>query len=359
VRLWARHPEKLPIIWQEPLNLARPRLISDLEGSGIPHMSRRPGQHAKTTSGYDARHAKPGGPGPAALIGTAAKAGTASLVAGAAGSALALSGTASAASAATAPSAIPAGLVNAKLVNAGLVNAALVNSGAADLAALKAARRHVVVHRAHHHRAAQPEAAHSTYIVRSGDSLSRISARFCGTAADFPSLAAASGIANPNLIFPGQSISLNCHAPVPAPAPAPTARPAHAHPAHDHTRPARHARHDGHSDGHTRPAGRHKAPGRHARTGHAANPSHVGTQGMAAFEACVISRESGGNPRAVNSSSGAGGLFQFLPSTWAGLGYASAYPGGAQTAPVSVQEAAFAKLFAEAGTSPWAPYDGC
>jgi soluble lytic murein transglycosylase-like protein len=80
---------------------------------------------------------------------------------------------------------------------------------------------------------------------------------------------------------------------------------------------------------------------------------------MAAFEACVISRESGGNPRAVNPSSGAGGLFQFLPSTWASLGYAGAYPGGAQTAPVSVQEAAFAKLYAEAGTSPWAPYDGC
>jgi len=30
-----------------------------------------------------------------------------------------------------------------------------------------------------------------------------------------------------------------------------------------------------------------------------------------------------------------------------------------RTAPVSVQEAAFAKLYAEAGTSPWAPYDGC
>ena len=37
----------------------------------------------------------------------------------------------------------------------------------------------------------------------------------------------------------------------------------------------------------------------------------------------------------------------------------SAYPGGAQTAPVGVQRAAFAKLYAEAGTSPWAPYDGC
>jgi hypothetical protein len=326
-------------------------------------MSRRPGQHAKTSSGYDARHARPGGPGPAALIGTAAKAGTASLMAGAAGSALALSGTATAASAATTHSAIPAGLVNARLANATLVNASLANSGVADLAAAKAAMPRVVVRAHHHHAAVHSAAARSTYVVRSGDSLSRISARFCGTAADFPSLAAASGIANPNLIYPGQSITLNCHAPVPAPAPAPPAHTtAHAHPAHDHTRPARHARHDGRGDDHTRPAGRHKAPGRHARHSeprHARQPSHVSTEGMAAFEACVISRESGGNPRAVNPYSGAGGLFQFLPSTWAGLGYASAYPGGAQTAPVSVQEAAFAKLYAEAGTSPWAPYDGC
>jgi resuscitation-promoting factor RpfC len=82
----------------------------------------------------------------------------------------------------------------------------------------------------------------------------------------------------------------------------------------------------------------------------------VSTAGMAAFEACVISRESGGNPAAVNPSSGAGGLFQFLPSTWAGLGLG--YPGGAQTAPVSVQEEGFAKLYAEAGTAPWAS-DGC
>src|SRR6266480_96861 len=177
-------------------------------------MSRRPGQHAKTTPGYDARHAKPGGPGPTALIGTAAKAGTASLVAGAAGSALALSGTATAASAATTHSTIPAGLVNARLASANLANASLVNSGVADLAAAKAAMPRVVVRaRHHHHHAVHPAAARSTYIVRSGDSLSRISARFCGTAADFPSLAAASGIANPNLIFPGQSITLNCHAP--------------------------------------------------------------------------------------------------------------------------------------------------
>ena len=75
---------------------------------------------------------------------------------------------------------------------------------------------------------------------------------------------------------------------------------------------------------------------------------------MSAFEACVIQNESGGNPAAVNPSSGAGGLFQFLPSTWAGLGYS----GLPQDAPVSEQYAAFDKLYAEAGTSPWAG-DGC
>lgn len=37
---------------------------------------------------------------------------------------------------------------------------------------------------------------------------------------------------------------------------------------------------------------------------------------------CVIRRESGGNPGAVNRSSGASGLGQFLPSTWRTTPYA-------------------------------------
>lgn len=78
---------------------------------------------------------------------------------------------------------------------------------------------------------------------------------------------------------------------------------------------------------------------------------------FSSFEACVISRESGGNPQAYNTTSGAGGLFQFLPSTWASLNLG--YPGGAQTAPVSVQEEGFSILYARDGTSPWQPYDGC
>lgn len=75
------------------------------------------------------------------------------------------------------------------------------------------------------------------------------------------------------------------------------------------------------------------------------------------FEACVIERESGGDPTAYNTSSGASGLFGMLLSTWDSLGLG--YPGGASTAPVSVQDQGFNILYARDGTSPWAPYDGC
>jgi LysM repeat protein len=87
------------------------------------------------------------------------------------------------------------------------------------------------------------------------------------------------------------------------------------------------------------------------------SPSSVGTVTGApgSYQSCVITRESGGNPRAVNASSGAGGLYQFLPSTWAALGYG----GLPQNAPVSVQNQAFQRLYAQDGTSPWSPSDGC
>lgn len=85
----------------------------------------------------------------------------------------------------------------------------------------------------------------------------------------------------------------------------------------------------------------------------------VSGSGLSSFEACVISRESGGNPRAYNNSSGASGLFGMLLSTWLSLPASAGYPGGAYTAPVSVQEQAFAELYARDGTSPWRAYDGC
>jgi hypothetical protein len=48
------------------------------------------------------------------------------------------------------------------------------------------------------------------YIVRPGDTLSRISLRFCGTGRDYPGLAAASHIPNPNVIRPGQRVYIRC-----------------------------------------------------------------------------------------------------------------------------------------------------
>jgi hypothetical protein len=84
-----------------------------------------------------------------------------------------------------------------------------------------------------------------------------------------------------------------------------------------------------------------------------AQPSTIGgslTAGMSSFEQCVAWRESSDNPTASSA-----GLFGILPATWQSLGY----PGTAGQASVAVQKAAFAKLYAQDGTAPWAPYDGC
>lgn len=67
-------------------------------------------------------------------------------------------------------------------------------------------------------------AAPTSYRVVLGDTLSQISQRFCGSAGHYRNLAAASGIGNYDLIYPGQMVTLNCSAtpaPVKAAAPAP------------------------------------------------------------------------------------------------------------------------------------------
>jgi len=86
-------------------------------------------------------------------------------------------------------------------------------------------------------------------------------------------------------------------------------------------------------------------------------PAPSGTVPPSSFTSCVISRESGGDPTAYNSSSGASGLFGMLLSTWLSTGVG--YSGGAYTAPSSVQYSAFYILYARDGVSPWRPYDGC
>ncbi len=73
------------------------------------------------------------------------------------------------------------------------------------------------------------------------------------------------------------------------------------------------------------------------------------TAGESSFEQCVAWRESSDTPTDPD------GLFGMLPSTWQSLGYS----GTAGEASVAVQKEAFARLYAEEGTAPWAPYDGC
>lgn len=94
-----------------------------------------------------------------------------------------------------------------------------------------------------------------------------------------------------------------------------------------------------------------------ARLPGSSRPAPVGARG--GFLACVVRRESGGNPTAVNPSSGAGGLFQDLPSTWRNAAnevdpnISRRWP-RAELAPVSVQWQVNEHLYATQGRQPWA-----
>ena len=175
--------------------------------------------------------------------------------------------------------------------------------------------------------------------VKAGDSLSSISQREYGSAADWPALwwINRGTVRDPNLIQAGQQLKVAgrpamtptivraAMAAVPQPVAVPAPEPVSQAPAAS-----------------SAPA---QAP--------AQASSYSGAPGS--FQSCVIQAESGGNASAVNPSSGAGGLYQFLPSTWQALGFS----GLPQNASVAEQNAAFAKEYAQSGTSAWSPYDGC
>jgi nucleoid-associated protein YgaU len=183
-----------------------------------------------------------------------------------------------------------------------------------------------------------PAAAHQApahYTVKPGDTLSSIARHEYGSAGDWPALwwVNRRKVHNPETIMVGQRLKLSSWHPrkawlnraalaaSPAPAPpvsAPTAGPA--------------------------------AVSQPAST---ATATYSGASG--GFQACVIARESGGNAGAVNPSSGAGGLYQFLPSTWQALGHS----GLPQNASVAEQNQAFQQEYAQSGGSAWSPYDGC
>lgn len=91
----------------------------------------------------------------------------------------------------------------------------------------------------------------------------------------------------------------------------------------------------------------------------AALPANV----QAAFE-CIEgpnahgSGESGGNPTAVNPTSGAGGLFQFMPETWIGNG-GGRFASVAQNASAWQQEQVAAWTYGRDGFNPWQGDNWC
>jgi peptidoglycan hydrolase-like protein with peptidoglycan-binding domain len=91
---------------------------------------------------------------------------------------------------------------------------------------------------------------------------------------------------------------------------------------------------------------------------HIAAPASTSTTSTATSESgsggysipsSIVSCESGGNYSAVNPSSGAGGAYQILPSTWAAYGG----QGLPQDASPAEQGAIAAKIYASQGASAW------
>ncbi len=188
------------------------------------------------------------------------------------------------------------------------------------------------------HPGAAHHASHYT-TVHAGDTLSSISQHEFGSAASWPALwwANRHTVRNPSVIQAGERLRVpnSDHVsrgvdraalaaiPAAAPAPAPLSAPA------------------------STVAATPAAPAQEVTT------VYNGASGS--FQSCVIQAESGGNSAAVNASSGAGGLYGFLPSTWQALGFS----GLPENASVAEQNAAFAKEYAQSGSAAWAAYDGC
>jgi hypothetical protein len=198
--------------------------------------------------------------------------------------------------------------------------------GRADLASVKAAARP----------AASLDASF-TYRIQRGDTLSKIAKKLYGHARFWPVIYKANHVRWADRIKTGHTLTivpLPRHIPAapaelaPPPPPAPVVHLAAA----------------------SAPAAAPAAPAVQPVT------SQQVSVGGGGFEACVIRAESGGNPVAQNPTSTASGLFGFLSTTWTAI---TGLPGPARDYSVATQEAAFQKEYAESGTSPWAPYDGC
>jgi resuscitation-promoting factor RpfC len=205
-----------------------------------------------------------------------------------------------------------------------------------SIAGTGAAKTMIAVTVSLHPGAAHHATQHTT--ARPGDSLSSISQREFGSASSWPALwwANRHSVHNPSVIQAGERLVVpGSHkvkpwltraalTAIPAAAPAPVAAPA--------------------------------APSAAAGAVTSAAPvQQASYSGSGGFQSCVIQRESGGDAAAVNASSGAGGLYGFLPSTWQSLGHS----GLPENASVAEQNAAFAQEYAQSGGAAWSAYDGC
>jgi LysM repeat protein len=180
-------------------------------------------------------------------------------------------------------------------------------------------------------------AASVTVTVHSGNNLSELAVQYCGSAhandwtGIYETNKAVIG-GNPNLIIPGQRLKIRCYDPsylLSAAA------------------PVQHSSNAG-----APPTSTHQSSPTYAGSGPA---QQVNPGDYSGFQACVISRESGGNSQVMNSS-GHYGLYQFAAGTWAAYG---GNPGDFGHASVSEQNQVFANAMAAGGESNWAPYDGC
>jgi LysM domain/Transglycosylase-like domain len=184
----------------------------------------------------------------------------------------------------------------------------------------------------------------STYTVQSGDTLSGIAAR---SGVSLSAVEAANPqIHNFNLIYVNQKVNVpdgrSGVTPISGPAaPAPASAPAT--PDEGSSTTSQPAASEGAATSSSSSTGSTGSTGSSAVTG-------TGGGAPSSFQQCVAWRESGNNPTASSA-----GLYGILPSTWASLGYS----GTAGEASVAQQTQAFQQLYAQDGTAPWAPYDGC
>jgi hypothetical protein len=181
------------------------------------------------------------------------------------------------------------------------------------------------------------QTAAQQYTVQSGDTLSSIAGQFYGNSSDWQVLywANDSQIQNANEIDVGQVLTVPAQpATIPA-SPSATTAPA--------------------ESGTGGTAESSQSASDQATTAAQQSDGTVSTAGDSSFQACVIQRESGGNPQVMNSS-GHYGLYQFSESTWVEYGGNPADFGNATAAE---QNQVFDNAIAAGGEDNWAPYDGC